>query len=299
MLFFQIVTELAVPAQMADGLIRCGKRGSNHWKHWSDYRPSNAERTARKRKQFDAIAREIKLQGLTPELRTQLDAVRPQKCTACRVCQKKSDVNDATLKGQTRAYWYEIRQEPCVDCGRDDGFSEFDHIDPSQKTWNLGDHAYWAVRGGVEAMKREKALCEARCRNCHMRRENMPIYQARYARWQDMPETTTAGYKAKWDRRQVQEKEAYINDIKRRLGECADCAMAVDDSAFHIFVFAHTDASEKRCNVADLRKSRQSFATAKPLIDAEVARCRLLCQVCHSKETRARNGNLSVEEVFG
>lgn len=280
-----------------DTLIRCGKRGCNHCKPLRDFRPSNSERTAKKQRYFDELGVLIETHGLTPELHDRIDAVRPQKCVACRRIQKRSDIKETTLKGATRAYHHEIRKEPCIDCGRTDDASEFDHV-VDGKTMNLGDHAWWAVNGGVEAMKKEKALCVPRCRNCHMLRDNMAIYNAKYANWGDMPDTTLAEHTAKWDKKQIHEKETYINGMKLRLGRCEECNLQVSENAYHIFVFAHKTARDKEYNMADLRRSRQSLATAKPLIDAEAERCRLLCQVCHSKETRDRNGNMTTEQVF-
>lgn len=278
-------------------MIRCGKRGTNHCKPWQDYRPSNAERTAKKQRAFDAIGVRIEKEGLTDELRAQLDDVRPQKCKSCRIVQKKSDIKEDTVKGACRAFWYQLRSAPCVDCGRADGFSEYDHI-RGNKVHCLSDYSWWVTRGGVEAMQIEAEKCEPRCRNCHMMRENMCIFQTQYGSWEDMPDTTLAEHRAKRERRQIFEKDTYINQIKARHAACAECAIQVKDYAFHVFVFAHIDAKEKACNVADLRKSRQSLHTAKPLIDREVERCRLLCQVCHSKETRSRNGDMCTEDIF-
>ena len=277
-------------------MIRCGKRGTNHCKPWQDYRPSNAERTAKKQRAFDAIGARIEEEGLTDELRTELDAVRPQKCKSCRIVQAKSDVKEDTQKGSCRAFWYQLRKAPCVDCGRADGFSEYDHQDKKKKC--LGNYAWWVTHGGVEAMKQEAATCVPRCRNCHQQRENTAVYQTKYATWEEMPETTVAERTAKWEKKQIHLKDAYINAIKLERGACADCQLPVEGNPVHIFVFAHIDAKVFEYHMADLRRSRQSFETAKPLIDVEAERCRVLCANCHSKESRKRGGDMTIEEIF-
>lgn len=285
-------------------MINCAKGGTRHDKPWTHYRPSHAERSAHKRRQFDALAVRIRQEGLTDELRTQLDAVRPRKCLACRRIQWLSDVKPTTIKGQCRAKWYELRSAACHDCKRNDGPVEYDHQKHlGEKLHHLGDYAWWVTHGGVEAMELESRKCIPRCRNCHMLQETMPIYQREYASWEDMPDETDAQKRAKYDRMYCDEKYAYVNSIKDRIGCCEECALRVTPETHHVFVFAHRDATTKQFNVSDLCNRRtpgvpRLLENARPLIDAEVLQCRLLCHVCHSKETRLRNGDLELEQVL-
>ena len=66
-----------------------------------------------------------------------------------------------------------------------------------------------------------------------------------------------------------------------------------------VFVFAHRDAASRGDHVCDLCRSRSKPEVEMPRIDAEVAKSRLLCHTCHSIETRARNRDLTEEELFG
>lgn len=61
-----------------------------------------------------------------------------------------------------------LRAHPCIDCGETDITTlDFDHIDPRQKTMEIGKmigHRPWPV------IRAEIAKCMVRCANCHRRR---------------------------------------------------------------------------------------------------------------------------------
>lgn len=62
-----------------------------------------------------------------------------------------------------------LLSHPCVDCGESDPIVlEFDHIDPSQKEYDitvLRNNGYlW------ESIEQEILKCEVRCANCHRRK---------------------------------------------------------------------------------------------------------------------------------
>jgi len=56
----------------------------------------------------------------------------------------------------------------------------------------------------------------------------------------------------------------------------------------HAFQWAHRSELDKEKSVSYIVARRKSFKTAKPLLDTEMARCRLLCQCCGKTETDAR-----------
>lgn len=254
----------------------------------SDFRPAEIERFARKGAAFDAVMREIVDGTPTPELRARLDALRTKKCLRCRARMQKTHSDPNTTTGQCRALWYELRTAPCVDCGRDDGFSEFDHVRDT-KVHNVSDYCWWVWNGGVEAMRAEAAKCVARCRNCHSMQESGNKYKRKYATLEEMPTATREERIAKHMRRYLDEKIAFVDARKLELGACEDCAFAVTPASCHVFVFAHRDATTKTKSVAQLCNTHASLPTTRPKLEAEMAKCRLLCAVCHSKETRVRN----------
>ena len=281
-------------------MILCGKRGGNHERHWSEYRPSKAERTAKKLAAFNAVAERIREEGETEELMRMLDEHRTQKCEACRRVQKQSDIKPGTLKGTTRAFWFEISQGRCGGCGKEGVPLEWRHVRGERSTHNLGDHAYWAVHGGVEAMREEMKKCDCMCRNCAFLMLQTAQPERKYATLEEMPSSTPAQRLAIRQRRVCDEKYAYVAAIKVRMGECEDCKMEVrEDRNMRVFVFAHRNAAGRGDHVAELCGNHRTLATAKPMIDAEVEKSRLLCQTCHSIETRARNRDLTEDELFG
>ena len=73
------------------------------------------------------------------------------------------------------------------------------------------------------------------------------------------------------------------------LGECACCFRLVTPETCHAFPFAHLDAAKKKDAVGALVQSRANLATVRSRILTEIGRSRLLCAVCHQKETRQRN----------
>jgi len=60
------------------------------------------------------------------------------------------------------------RERGCIDCGTKDGRLDFDHIDPSTKSFNLACSHGWSW-GRILG---EVAKCEVRCASCHTRRHN-------------------------------------------------------------------------------------------------------------------------------
>ena len=264
-----------------------------HLRPLSSYRPTQAEYCARRRAEFDAALSEIEAASATreshPQLYARIDAVRAKRCLACRETLARSAENPTTVKGKCRRAWREMRARPCVDCGRADGV-QFDHIsERGEKVRKLSDVDWWAVNGGVEAMHAEAVKCDPRCANCHRTQPTHSAYMRKYATVEEMPESTTLERIQKRSRRYKDEKLAYVRDRKIEIGECADCGMRVTPEASHVFEFAHRDAAQKRNSVSRFCTDRKSLTGAMPLIDAEMAKCRLLCACCHSQETRERN----------
>lgn len=71
-----------------------------------------------------------------------------------------------------------LLEHPCVDCGESDPIVlEFDHRDPAEKSFNIGDGVGRAY--GTERIKAEITKCDVRCANCHRRRTRATV-------WDDM-----------------------------------------------------------------------------------------------------------------
>lgn len=114
-------------------------------------------------------------------------------------------------------------------------------------------------------------------------------YKRKYATLDEMPTDTLDQVRAKHRRRYMDEKMAFVDACKQKIGECNDCKFKVTPESCHVFAFAHIDASTKVKSVSTMCNSGASLPKMQSTLEAEMAKCRLLCAVCHSKETRERN----------
>ena len=278
--------------KLSDGPQECTR--CKHMQPLVSFRPSEVEKETKKRTEFDATLVAIEASGATRETHSELferwDKCRTAQCTKCREVNLRNNANEATKAGECRAFWYELRKAPCVDCGRADGYSEYDHqADRGTKVHNVGDWKWWKHHGGVPAMRAEAAKCDPRCRNCHQMQPSHNVYKRKYATPGDMPTDTMDQKRAKFGRQYMDDKIGFVNARKLEIGACAECETKVTSEACHVFAFAHIDAATKLKSVSQLCNTRASLPSTRSALEAEMAKCRLLCAVCHSKETRVRN----------
>ena len=67
----------------------------------------------------------------------------------------------------------------------------------------------------------------------------------------------------------------YINNVKLKIGHCALCDRQVEEDTVSCFEFDHIDPSQKMYVVSQMGNRKPD------LIDTEIAKCRLLCCICH------------------
>jgi hypothetical protein len=87
-----------------------------------------------------------------------------------KVQQERISENNKKIRLRNMRFVFEYKlQHPCVDCGETDPIVlDFDHIDPSKKSFGITDGAN---RGFSELrLLSEIDKCEVRCANCHRRR---------------------------------------------------------------------------------------------------------------------------------
>jgi hypothetical protein len=248
-----------------------------------------------------------------PECMKMLNKVgllRMKGCLHCRLIGNKAHANPKTKHGACRAKWYALKADAeklgCAECGCNDAIS-FEHTDPSTKivddkgrTFGLAEISKW-TKHGPEAMQAERNKCIVLCRNCHcMQSTNLAMQEkidpsllpdARYR-------VESAAYLKKYQLVELRKKQEYVDAKKFGIGGCAVCQMRVVPSASdwwpahtgwpHVFQFAHRSELDKEDGVANIVTRRISFKTAKPLLDREMERCRLLCMCCGQVETDAR-----------
>ena len=267
----------------------CGK--CQKIKNITEFQNSEAERETKRRDKFDRL---VGLVTLNLQQVMELDSVRTSHCKHCRDIIKRCNENPNSKRGACREYWYELRQEPCIDCLEDrangidtyfEGYSEFDHRYGKVKP--LSRYDWWACNGGVPAMKEEREKCDARCAFHHILQPSMSIYKGSDP--QTMPTDTKQQRNNKRHRQYKLDKRAYVNELKLNKRQCYLCSRPVLPHQCHAFDFAHNTASNRGEQMRKLVNNTQKLETAKPQIDDVLTQTRLLCRNCHAEETRLRN----------
>ena len=259
------------------------------------------------------------------ELMQRLANLRRKQCKTCRESKKKTRENPDTKEGACRAKWYEIKRDleskGCSVCGCNDGMT-VEHTIPSEKkrdnkgnTVSLSNISKWVSLGGPQAMQEEydKESVVPMCINCNMMQPTCFHMQPK-VNPDDLPDGKSgtnatpeevAAYKKKWNLIEKRKMQAYVDNIKLNyvnasgnVGECEECIMKViphgsewrpaQNGYPHVFQFAHRSELDKKDSVGELVNSGNSFQTARPLIDKEIRRSRMLCMCCADAENQAR-----------
>jgi hypothetical protein len=246
------------------------------------------------------------------EARVEIDALRPTKCPSCRKTHNK-------LTGPRKAChdcWVELRREACArhggcmnpDC-REKGPNawqvlEADHIEPEKKIHMLSDYAWWAYNGGPAAMRAEAAKCQWICRFCH-RLEKTGTPANRCGDPDLLPDGKPSGtedevrqYKAKHIAKICYRKQKYVDAEKLRRGCCMTCERKVTPATVVAFDFDHRVPETKMKGKGTLAgkgggvgglvnncAKAAALGQIKDLLDAEMAKCDLLCANCHKRKT--------------
>lgn len=144
----------------------------------------------------------------------------------------------------------------CEDCGyqRTIRALEFHHRDPRTKAFPLG-----GFLGSIERARREADKCVLVCANCH---------RGRHAR-----SKTDGGWPVVRFRRNVK-----LRSVAALGGACCGCGM---DSPVDALEFHHLDAKAKEFSI-----SLDGVPRSWLRVEAELAKCVLLCANCH-RETHA------------
>jgi AcrR family transcriptional regulator len=194
-------------------------------------------------------------------------------CRACfrayfrsRAETHRQQVAQAKLERRARARAFIVSYlsgRACIDCGEDELLVlEFDHVGPHKR-----DHVSRLVSDGasVAKLRRELAVCEVVCVNCHRRRS------ASRGRW-----FRISGVAPKaWTRLERRNHEHLLEVLSGT--PCVDCAEADP------VVLELDHLGEKTANVSDLA-ARGSLAR----LEAELARCDVRCGNCHRLATLSR-----------
>ena len=283
-----------------------------------EFLPPVSNMTHRKRAAMEKILQ--KLGNAVDEseravLLEELGVVRSKWCQACRLKNKKSRENPMTKYGACRAMWYELRAQlqelGCSECGwHGIDAMTVEHTKPEEKMRDkkgnpvqLGNYPRWKSLGGPAAMQAEfdKPSVIPMCLTCQLMQPTHSAMKPKLdpdtlpdVRYCDDP----VAYNKKVGLMRKHEKQAYVDDKKLAIGECAECWMKVVPfgsayapgySAYpHAFQWAHRSELDKGGTVGKIVHSRKSIKTCKSELDREMGRSRLLCMNCGHAETQAR-----------
>lgn len=286
------------------------------------FAPTVSNITHKKRAAFDKIVKAINAINDVlndPEcmkLINEARLLRTKTCLQCRIIEKRTQENPTTKRGKCRTKWFELRakmeEQGCILCGCTDNMS-VEHTDPEEKMRDakgqpvcLGEYTKWIVLGGPEAMQAEfdKPSIVPMCLNCQYMQPTGYAMQPKLDP-KDLPDGKQRGtkeeqaaYTKKRNLTRRQEKQDYVNKKKLAIGQCAECCYTVvrHGSVWspgytgypHAFAFAHRSELDKEAGVSTIVGSCHTFKKCKPLLDKEMARCRLLCMCCNKTETDAR-----------
>jgi len=244
-----------------------------------------------------------------------------EKRTAyCPPCRKTNNTPTGEVKA-CKEFWIATREAMCLaqnGC-RHPGciergdlakyVSEGDHFDPdglldpaNKKVKALSDYKWWAWNGGVIAMRAEVAKLQWPCKFCHQL-ENTGDAANRRGDPVLLPDGKHSGteeeikqYNAKRNAKIVYPKQQHVDAEKLRRGCCLKCKRAVTEENVFAFHFDHRDELTKMVGglagkqggvgglVGNVVKAA-ALDKIEPILDAEMAKCDLLCANCHHRKT--------------
>jgi hypothetical protein len=175
--------------------------------------------------------------------------------------------------------------------------------DAKGKPVSLSSYCRWGALGGVPAMIEEAKQIEKWTCRCCAAVDPSSNQANRCADPAGMPPGKCSGtdaevqqYDARHKAVRVYPKQQHVDAAKRRVGECAACARPVVAGQEVMFDWDHRDESTKckgglfgKCGgVSGLVGNCANAATldqVRHLLDAEMAKCDLLCRNCHARRT--------------
>ena len=187
----------------------------------------------------------------------------------------------------------------CVEAEGED-VAETMYPKAERKLEKVSYYTKWACpsMGGVEGMRAEAEKCDPLCRMCHSLDPSSNQSNERRA---DPDKVKREDYAtdrkfdiAKNSAKYRKEKRDYVNGLKRAVGRCErpDCpGDGPSDGECkadyeQCYDWDHIKEEDKGRNIAKIVTDCRCLATCKPEIDAERAKCRLLCKNCHNTRSQ-------------
>ena len=234
---------------------------------------------------------EVNPDTVTGKCKAEWERLKEVKFNECRGCgtTRAIEANHRAIFSENAKLYKE-----CVKAEGEDA-AERKYPKAERKLEGVSVYNEWCLpsMGGVEAMRMEAEKCDPLCRMCH---QLDPSSNSSNERRCDPANLQRGDYatdekfnKAKRNGKYRMEKRDYVNGLKRAVGRCErpDCPRDGPSGGEckadyeQCYDWDHIEEADKGRNIADIVAERRSLATAKPEIDAEWAKCRLLCRNCH------------------
>ena len=246
-----------------------------------------------------------------------LESLRADKCFRCR-----NDPGYRSPAMRKCKEWYDGTRQAMAE--RNDGCAHADCPERGAGVWciltaehgtnpkrkdakgkpvGLSDYTAWPALGGVPAMIEELTQIEKWVCHCCAALDPSSNSANRCADPKTMPPGDCNG-----DRDQVKQydaqhnavrrypKQRHVDAAKRKVGKCTACARPVVPGKEVQFEWNHRDESTKRkgglfgkrggvANLVGNAANAAALEQVQPLLDAEMAKCDLLCRNCHARHT--------------
>jgi hypothetical protein len=134
----------------------------------------------------------------------------------------------------------------------------------------------------AQVKARENARAKAAYQNMSpaQRAQKLEYYrQNSKARYERMKAQGVIKLKGRYRANKTKEKQLYVDSVKVLKGSCADCALPCEEWNVVMFAFDHLDPTQK---LFPLSKAKNHTFEE---IDAEIAKCELVCHNCHAFRT--------------
>jgi len=181
-------------------------------------------------------------------------------CRTCRDSSNRSSMKPTTAKGICLKVWKDWQLEHPCPCG------ETRAIEAPGARHPCGHTRWWSNHGGETALRHELVKLRPLCRWCNRLRKRPLLRCARTRRRYNV-----------------------VIEEKLRRGMCMTCAKPVTRENAAAFDFDHREPVHKKHSVSDMvRMPDHQFKSLYPL---EVAKCDLLCCMCHYEKTHYNPNN--------